>query len=74
MKKDFQKQQTNVLWKLNADSNNENTKSTPDEDESREFWTKIWVFNKVVNKDDELLSHIKYELLDLDCEGRYNNI
>ena len=29
-----------VFYKLNGDSNNENTNSTPDENESREFWKK----------------------------------
>ena len=54
--------------KLNGDSNNENTNSTPDENESWEFWKKIWGINKVHNKDAEWLSNIKSELLNLDCE------
>ena len=47
---------------LNGDSNNESTNSTPDENESREFWKNIWGVNKVHNKDAEWLSNIKSEL------------
>ena len=53
---------------MNGDNNDENTKSTPGEDESWEFWAKIWGSSKVGNKDADLLSDIKLELLDLDCE------
>ena len=41
---------------MNDDSNNENTNCTPDENESREFWKKIWGINKVHNKNAEWLS------------------
>ena len=69
-------QQNRTFWnnkgmfykKLNGDSSNKNTNSTPDENESREFWKKIWGINKVHNKDAEWLSNIKSELLNLDCE------
>ena len=54
--------------KFNGDSNIENTNSTPDENESKEFWKKIWSINKVHNKDAEWLSNIKSELLNLDRE------
>ena len=54
--------------KSNGDSNNENTSSTPDEDECREFWEKIWDISKVHNKGDEWLSHVKSELFNLDRE------
>ena len=53
---------------MNDDSNNENTNSTPDENESREFWKKIWGINKVHNKNAEWLSNIKSEFLNLDHE------
>ena len=53
---------------LNGDSNNESANSTLDENESREFWQKIWGINKAHNKGTESLSKIKSELLSLDHE------
>ena len=53
---------------MNGVSNSENTNSTPDENESREFCKKIWGINKIHNKDAEWLSNIKFELLNLDRE------
>ena len=53
---------------LNGDSNYENANSTPDENETREFWKKIWSINKVHNKDAKWLSYIKSEHLNLDHE------
>ena len=37
----FRNNEVMFYKKLNGNSNNENTKSTPDVDESREFWIKI---------------------------------
>ena len=48
---------------LNGDTNNKNAKSTPDENESNEFWKK-----EVLIKDAEWLSSIKSGLLNLDHE------
>ena len=53
--------------KLNGGGNNENTDSTPNKNENRELWKKIWGINKVQNKDAERLSKIP-ELLNLDRE------
>ena len=47
--------------KLNGDSNNDNTNSTPGENESSKFWKKIWSVN-------EWLSNIKPQLLNSDRE------
>ena len=56
------------MFILDGDSNNDNANSTSDENESWEFWKKIWGINKVHNKDAEWLSNIKSELLNLDRE------
>ena len=64
----FRNNERMLYKKLNGDSNNKNTNSTPDENKSREFWKKIWGINKVHHKDAEWLPNIKLELLNLDCE------
>ena len=56
------------MFILDGDSNNDNANSISDENESWEFWKKIWGINKVHNKDAEWLSNIKSELLNLDRE------
>ena len=56
------------MFILDGDSNNDKANSISDENESWEFWKKIWGINKVHNKDAEWLSNIKSELLNLDRE------